>query len=287
MISSFIQRFVRRLRDGKTVFTIGGYVLSVLYGLTVLIPVYFVLVSSFKPNMEIFGAPLALPSHITFENYADAVRIAKLPRAMGISLGVTAGAEILTLVLAFPVAYAIARIRTRLAPIVEGFFSLGFLIPAFATLVPIYLMTAAIGLLYNPVALILIYPAFKLPVTVLLLASYMRSVPRELEESAEIDGATRLQMIYHIFFPLARPGVVTVVVLNFIDIWNEFLFALVLMNMKNRTLQIAVSSLKGERLLDYGLMAAGIIITLLPVYIVFLIFQEQVVRGLYAGAVKS
>ena len=287
MVHSFIQRLARRLRDGKTLFIIGGYALSIVYGLTVLIPVYFVLVSSFKPNMEIFGAPLKLPSSFNFQNYLDALRIAKMPRAMGISLGVTAGAEILTLLLAFPVAYAIARIRTRLSPIVEGFFSLGFLIPAFATLVPVYLMAAAIGLLYNPLVLALFYPAFRLPVSVLLLASYMRSVPRELEESAEIDGATRLQMIYHIFFPLARPGVVTVVVLNFIDIWNEFLFALVLMNMKNRTLQIAVSSLKGERLLDYGLMAAGIIITLLPVYIVFLIFQEQVVRGLYAGAVKS
>lgn len=277
----------RRLRDGKTLFMIGGYILSLLYGLTIVIPVYFVIVSSFKPNMEIFGAPLSLPSSISLANYLDAIRIARLPRAMGISLGVTAGAEMLTLLLAFPIAYAVSRIRTRLAPVVEGFFGLGFLIPAFATLVPIYLVVANSGLLYNPLALVLVYPAFRLPVSVLLLASYMRSVPRELEESAEIDGATRLQMIRHIFFPLTRPGVVTLVVLNFIDIWNEFLFSLVLMNTKNRTLQIAVSSLKSERMLDYGLMAAGIIISVLPVYLIFLIFQEQVVKGLYAGAVKS
>lgn len=277
----------RRLRDGKTLFMIGGYILSLLYGLTIVIPVYFVIVSSFKPNMEIFGAPLSLPSSISLANYLDAIRIARLPRAMGISLGVTAGAEMLTLLLAFPIAYAVSRIRTRLAPVVEGFFGLGVLIPAFATLVPIYLVVANSGLLYNPLALVLVYPAFRLPVSVLLLASYMRSVPRELEESAEIDGATRLQMIRHIFFPLTRPGVVTLVVLNFIDIWNEFLFSLVLMNTKNRTLQIAVSSLKSERMLDYGLMAAGIIISVLPVYLIFLIFQEQVVKGLYAGAVKS
>jgi ABC-type glycerol-3-phosphate transport system permease component len=94
-------------------------------------------------------------------------------------------------------------------------------------------------------------------------------------------------MIYHIFFPLARPGVITVIVLNFIDIWNEFLFALILLSQKNRTLQIAVTSLKGERVIDYGLVAAGILMSILPVYFVFVVFQEQVVGGLYAGAVKG
>jgi ABC-type glycerol-3-phosphate transport system permease component len=112
-------------------------------------------------------------------------------------------------------------------------------------------------------------------------------VPIELEENARIDGATRLQMIRLIFFPLARPGVVTVVILNFIDIWNEFLFALILLNTENRTLQIAITSLKSTRMVDYGLIAAGVVLSVIPIYIVFIFFQEHIVRGLYAGSLKG
>jgi multiple sugar transport system permease protein len=120
-----------------------------------------------------------------------------------------------------------------------------------------------------------------------VLASYLRTVPREIEESAEIDGASRFQIIRHLLFPLARPGVVTVVIINFITFWNEFLFALILLSQKNRTMQVALSILKGERLVDYGMLAAGVLISIVPVYVMFLIFQEQIVEGLYVGAVKG
>ncbi len=286
-MSAYIQRLNQRLRDGTTVFTSVGYALAILYALAIIIPLYFVLVSAFKDNAQIFGTPLNLPAGLDFSNFVKAEKVALVSRAMGISLGVTAAAEALTLLLAFPAAYAIARIRTPLAPLTEGLFSLGFLIPAFAMLVPILMLVAQLGLLYSPLSLVLFYPAWRLSLSVVLLAAFLRSVPLELEESAEIDGASRLQMIRHIFFPLARPGVVTVVVLNFIDIWNEFLFALILLSQKNRTMQIAVAALKGERLIDYGLLAAGVVLSILPVYIVFIVFQEQVVKGLYAGAVKG
>jgi multiple sugar transport system permease protein len=254
----------------------------------ILLPMYFVFVSAFKSNNEIFGSPLALPKGLNLENFLKAQKTAKLDRAMQISLGVTAGAEILTLFLAFPAAYAIARIRTRLARPVELIFSLGFLIPALAMLVPVYLMVVRAGLLFKPIALVLFYPATKLSITIILLASYLRGVPLELEESAQIDGASRLQMIWYIFFPLARPGVITVLVLNFIDFWNEYLFALVLMNTQNRTLQIALTAIKSNaRQVDYGTIAAGVIMILIPVYVVFILFQEQIVKGIYAGSLKG
>lgn len=286
-MNTYVQRLGQRLRDGSTAFNTIGYGAAILYALIIIIPLYFVLVSAFKDNAQIFGTPLALPTRLGFENFAKAERVALLSRAMTISLGITAGAEVLTLLVAFPAAYAIARIRTGLAPLTEGLFSLGFLIPAFAMLVPIVMLAAQSGLLYSPTSLVLFYPAWRLSLSIVLLASFLRKVPHELEESAEIDGANRLQMIRHIFFPLARPGVVTVVVLNFIDIWNEFLFALILLSQKNRTVQIAIAALKGERLIDYGLLSAGVVLSILPVYLVFIIFQEQVVKGLYTGAVKG
>ncbi len=286
-MSAYVQRLRQRLQDGTTVFDTVGYVLSILYALVIIIPLYYILVSAFKDNMQIFGAPLALPARLGFENFVKAEAAGNLGRAIVISLGVMVSAEVLTLLVAFPAAYAIARIRTPLAGPVEGFFSLGFLIPAFAMLVPVLLLMAKLGVLYSPMSLVLFYPAWRLPLTMVVLASYLRTVPRELEESAEIDGASRLQIIRHVLFPLARPGVITVVIINAITFWNEYLFALILLSQKNRTMQVALAVLKGEHLIQYGMLAAGIIISIVPVFVVFIIFQEQVVEGLYAGAVKG
>jgi multiple sugar transport system permease protein len=281
------QRLKQRISDGKTIFDIGGYSLGILYALVILIPLYYVGVSAFKDNSQIFGAPLALPARLSLENFAKAETAGRLGRAMVISFGVTASAEVLTLLLAFPAAYAIARIRTPLAGLVERFFSLGFLIPAFAMLVPIILLMAQLNVLYNPLSLVLFYPVWRLPLAIVVLASYLRTVPRELEESAEMDGASRLQIIRYILFPLAKSGVITVMIINFITFWNEYLFSLILMNQENRTMQVALSILKGERLVEYGMLAAGILISIVPVYIAFLLFQERVVEGIYAGAVKG
>jgi multiple sugar transport system permease protein len=286
-MSVYVQRLRQRLQDGTTVFNTAGYVLAILYALVIIIPLYYVLVSAFKDNMQIFGAPLALPSTFSFENFAKAEEATHLGRATIVSLGVTTGAEVLILLLAFPAAYAIARIRTPLAAPVEGFFGLGFLIPAFAMLVPVVLLMAQLGVLYSPLSLVLFYPAWRLPLAIVVLASYLRTVPRELEESAEIDGASRLQIIRHILLPLARPGVITVVIVNFITFWNEYLFALVLLSQKNSTMQVALSILKGPHFVFYGILAAGIVISVLPVFVVFILFQEQVIEGLYAGAVKG
>ena len=121
---------------------------------------------------------------------------------MGISILITSSAELVTIVLAFPAAFAVARIRTRLGPLTEAFFSLGFLIPALAILMPVFLTAVRLNLLYNPLMLIIFYPATKLSLAILLLASQLRDIPRELEESAEIDGASLPQiMVQHLLSP--------------------------------------------------------------------------------------
>lgn len=253
----------------------------------IFIPIYFIIVSSFKENIQIFGSLLKFPLTLNLAKYVQALKQGELTRAIIISISVTAGAEILTLLLAFPAAYAIARIPTRLAILTESFFGLGFLIPALAILMPVFLLAVRIGLLYDPLMLVIFYPATKLSLSVILLSSFLRKIPHEIEESAEMDGANRLQRILYIFFPLAQPAVITVLVLNFIDIWNEYLFSLILMNQQNRTIQIAVSSLKSERLIDYGLVTAGAVISIIPVFIMFVFFQERIMQGMLAGALKG
>jgi multiple sugar transport system permease protein len=269
-------------------FVLGGYFFSIIYALIILIPLYFVIVSAFKNNTQIISTPLALPKALDFSKFIQAQNAVHLLRAGLISAGITSGAEVLTLLLAFPASYAVARIQTRLSTLVESIFSLGFLIPGLAILMPIYLMTAKAGLLYHPIALVILYPAFNLPVTMILLSGFMRKLPRELEDSAVMDGGNVLQIIFFIFFPLCAPGILTVVVLNFIGIWNEYLFALILMDSDNRTIQLALALLRAnQRTVDYGLLAAGILISMIPVYIVFVFFQDRIMSGMLAGAIKE
>jgi multiple sugar transport system permease protein len=231
---------------------------------------------------------LALPSALDFNKFFQAQANVDLLRAMLISVAVAIGAEILTLVLAFPAAYAIARMQTRLAAFTEAIFSLGFLIPSLAILMPVYLMTAKAGLLYHPIALVILYPAFSLPLSLVLLTSFMRKLPRELEESAVMDGGNVFQIIIYIFFPICMPGILTVLVLNFINIWNEYLFALILMDSNNRTVQLALALLRAnQRSVDYGLIAAGVVISMIPVFVVFVFFQDRIMSGMLTGAIKE
>jgi multiple sugar transport system permease protein len=278
----------RKIKKGSDPFVVGGYIFSIIYSVLILIPLYFVIVSAFKNNNQIILTPLALPTRLDFSKFIQAQANVNLLRAALITIGVTVGAEILTLILAFPAAYAVARIQTRLSIVVETIFSLGFLIPGLAILMPIYLMTARAGLLYHPIALVILYPAFGLPLAMILLAGFMRKLPHELEESAVMDGGNVLQIIIYIFFPICMPGIITVVVLNFINIWNEYLFALILMDSNNRTIQLALALLRAnQRAVDYGLIAAGILISMIPVYIVFVFFQDKIMSGMLAGALKE
>jgi multiple sugar transport system permease protein len=281
-------RIPKRIQRGADLFVMGGYFFSIIYALLILIPLYFVIVSAFKNNTQIISTPLALPTALDFSKFIQAQTNVHLLRAGLISAGITSGAEVLTLLLAFPAAYAVARIQTRLSTLVESIFSLGFLIPGLAILMPIYMMTAKAGLLYHPIALVILYPAFNLPVSMILLSGFMRKLPRELEESAVMDGGNVLQIIIYIFFPLCSPGILTVLVLNFIGIWNEYLFALILMDSDNRTIQLALALLRAnQRTVDFGLIAAGVVISMIPVYIVFIFFQDRIMSGMLAGAIKE
>lgn len=277
----------RRIRPDAPAYLATSYCMAVVYAVLIIAPLYFVFVSSFKDTQQIYHGLLALPARFDLTNYVKALKEGALLHAMGVSAFVTVSAIAVTLVLAFPAAYAIARIPTRLAAWTESFFGVGFLIPALAMLIPIFLTIVNLGLLNNPLALVVVYPATALPFTVFLLASTLRAVPRDLEESAEIDGANRLQMMLWVFIPLAGSGIATVTILNFIGFWSEYLFAMVLLNQQSRTVQLAVTLLKSQRAPNFGLVAAGAILSMVPIYLVFIFFQERIVTGRLAGAVKE
>jgi multiple sugar transport system permease protein len=280
-------RIARQAGFDTWTWALGSYLLAGLYALVVIIPLYFLVISTFKDNTSIFIDPLGLPKQFSLQNFVNAIEQAGLVRALTISISITACVELLTLVLAFPAAYAIARIQTRMGALAEAIFSMGFLIPSLAILIPVFLTAIRLDLLYNPLMLVIFYPATLLSLTILLLASQLRSVPKELEESAVIDGASHLDLIWHVFIPMARPAIVTCLLLNFLSVWNEYLFALILLNSDSRTVQVAVATLKGERIVDYGLITGGVLISMIPIILLFIFSQEKIMQGMFIGAVKE
>ena len=264
-----------------------AYGLVLVYAALLVVPAYFVVVSAFKDNQAIFESPLALPSSLSWDNFTRAWEGADLGRALRNSVTLTVSAELLTLALAIPASYALARAGGRAADILDRLFSLGFLVPAFAVLVPTLLLAVEVGMFQQTRFLILFYPATALPLSVVLLTQFMRSIPMELAESAMIDGASELGILRRIWLPLSMPGVVAVVILNFLNFWNEYIFALVILGPDSRTVQVAVPTLRQGLVVEYGLLSAGILISVVPVYLVYVVLQRRMQEAMTAGAVKG
>lgn len=259
------------------------------YGAILAVPMYFLIVTSFKTNTEIFSAPAALPSSFNIANFLKAVEFVELGRALTNSALITAGAELLTIVLALPAAYGLARAKGRLADVVEKVFAAGFLIPAFAALVPTVILAISLRMFYNPLFLVLFLPATQLPLSVLLLTQFMRAIPKELEESAMMDGASRWNVLWQIYTPMIVPGLVTVALLNFLTFWNEYLFSLAILGTSaaTRTVQVAVPQLVGTQLTESGVLAAACVLSLIPVFAVYILTQRRMETALVAGSLKG
>ncbi|WP_232665213.1 carbohydrate ABC transporter permease [Pseudonocardia sp. TRM90224] len=259
------------------------------YVLLLLLPLYYLLISSFKDNTGILTAPFSPFTGLRPENFAQAFHNATLGPALLNQAYVTVGASVLTLVLALPAAFALARARGPLGVLIERIFAMGFLIPGFAALVPTVLLAISMQLFYTREFLVLFLPASAMPLSVLLLTQAMRAVPAELEESAVIDGAGSWRLLWSVYLPLARQSVTVVVILNFLSFWNEYFFALVITGPDTavRTAQVALPTLSQANASQYGVLAAGIVITLIPVYVVYALFADKMEGAVLAGAVKG
>jgi multiple sugar transport system permease protein len=278
---------IKKIKRTGPLFALGGYALAIAYSLVIIVPVYYVFISSFKNNRSILSTPLSLPDSFNLTNYLRAQDQVNLFGAIGNSLGLCIATEIISLMLGFLAAYALARTATRFSKLTEMFFGLSFLIPTFSLIVPVFLLATRTGMYRECSSVIVYYTAATLPQTVLLLTSHIREIPVEIEECAEIDGASTLQKIFRIVFPITRSGVITVALLNFLFVWNEYLFALILLDPNHPTVQIVIPLLRSQYHVDYGLIAAGVVISVLPVYVIFLLFQERIMQGMLQGAVKG
>ncbi|WP_186783405.1 carbohydrate ABC transporter permease [Streptomyces sp. CBG33] len=265
-----------------------AHLLAWLYAALLLVPLYYLLVSAFKTNDQIFGSPFALPTSLSPHNFTEAFTSADLGAAVVNSVLVTALALALTLGLAIPAAFALARSDGRLGASVERVFSLGFLVPTFAALFPTFLLAASTGLFHTRAFMVLFLPATAMPLSVVILVQFMRTIPREMEEAARMDGASTFAVLRHVYTPMCMPGIATILLLNFLTFWNEYLYSLVIIGPDPglRTVQVALPTLKSLTGTDYGILTAGTVLTLVPVWAVYTVLQKRMQQALVSGAVK-
>jgi multiple sugar transport system permease protein len=280
------RRKVRRFTPGIIV----SYVLIVLYALTLILPLYWLFISAFKPKLQTVDSPFLPTFADGFAHLTRVWELLDLGTALLNSLYITAASLVLTIVIAVPASYAIARSGGRIATVVERTYALGFLIPGFAALVPTLLLAIRLDMFNTREFMILYLPASAQPLAVILLTQFMRTVPAELEESATMDGAGRLRILWSVYRPLTMPGIATISILNFIGFWNEYLYTLIIVgtNPELRTVQVALPTLQGNQgITDYAWVCAGTLISILPVFVIYAVLNRRMESAFVQGALKG
>ena len=259
-----------------------------LWLLVVMLPIYWIVITSFKDQNTYFSQnPLAPPSTWTMANYQLVIQ-SDFARYFLNSVIVTLGAVIPAVLIAFMAAYAIVRGGlNRFLRGVNGLFLMGLAIPLQATIIPVYLIIIRLRLYDTLLAIILPSIAFAIPLSVLVLSNFIRDVPKELFESMRMDGATEWGTLWHLAFPLTRPALVTVTIYNGLAIWNGFLLPLVLTQSPNqRLLPLALWTFQGQYSVNVPAVLASVVLTTLPILILYAIGRRQLLSGLTAGFSK-
>jgi raffinose/stachyose/melibiose transport system permease protein len=266
--------------------TIALYVFLTLFCLVNLFPLLWLIVSSFKSNTEIFAGILALPRDWTLDNYEQALAAGRLMQFGWNSVLVAVPTLVIVLLFGSMAAYVLSKVMPN--ALLYNYFVLGIITPVHVLLIPMFMLMRQLGLTNSLYSLIITYSALNLPLAVFILTGFMRSIPDALEEAAFIDGASRVRVFFSIILPISRPGLAVVGTLTFLGCWNEYLLALVLISARDvKTLPQGIASLRGEFVTDYGVLAAGLIISIIPVIVVYVLFQEQFIKGAVAGSTKG
>lgn len=254
---------------------------------TTIFPILWVLVNAFKSNTQIYGEPFSLPNPIVLKNFPQAIKGIQLSLTLTNSLIYAIVSCTVVVLLSAMVAFYLSKISR--SNFLYMYFIIGMMIPIQAVLIPTFINIRNLNLLNSRFGIILIYIATNLAFSIFILTGFMKKgMPDDIIEAAIIDGCGVLETFFLIVLPISKAGIATVCTFVFLGIWNEFLFALLMLSSPSlRTLNLSCYNLRGQYSSDQGLMAAGIIILIIPAIIIYVVFQEQVVKGLTAGAIKG
>jgi multiple sugar transport system permease protein len=276
----------------QTIFWRRGYprtILATVFVLAYLFPVYWMVATSLKSGADIFATPPTLfPVPIDFKAYDD--EVLHNPALITVFLNsviISLGTMVLTLLLAVPGAYGLARLRLRGSGLILLILLIGQLLPGIVIAGPLFLTYSRIGLLNTHLGLILADTTFTLPFSVIILRPFFLAVPGELEAAAKVDGCTQLGVLWRIVIPYVRPGLLTVAALAFLIAWGEFVFALSLNTRGNQPVTVALNNYIGQYDTQWNNMMAVSTVVALPIIAVFASLQRFIVGGLTSGAVKE
>lgn len=253
-----------------------------------LAPFVWMLLTSIKPNADLSQFPVRyLPSSTTFEHYRTLIQRTSFPVNLLNSLIIACGAVLLGLATSVPAAYSFSRFRFAGRRTLMTSFLVINMFPIVLLIIPLFVLMRTLGLIDTFLGVIIGHSTFSIPFSIWMLVSYFNAIPKDLDEAATIDGASRLQTIRLVVLPLVMPGIVTTAIYVFITSWNEYLFAMMLSGETVRPVTVALQLFIGEFTVQWGILTAGGTIIALPVTILFLFVQKRLVGGLTAGAVKS
>ena len=254
-----------------------------------LFPFYWMLNTSLKPTAEVFASPPTFVSaHWSFDAYASLLRSRPVARYFANSLIVALGSTMLSVLLAALAAYGVTRFFPRGATPFVLFLLFTKMLPETLLIIPYFQLMSDVGLLNTHLALILAYSSFALPFSVWMLIGFFRSIPREIDEAAQMDGASVLQTFGRVILPLARPGLVAVALFTFLIAWNSYVWALVLTTDSARyVLSVCIANMVGEYRVQWNELMAAAFVAALPVMVLYSLLERHLVDAITAGAVKG
>ncbi|MFQ9977593.1 carbohydrate ABC transporter permease [Clostridium cadaveris] len=296
----------KKLKDvsGKKLYKFFIYFCLILFALSIIVPLGWSILASFKHKSEFYGNPWALPEGFYFENFKKAFVEAHMGEYFLNSIIITGLALAILLVVSIPAAYTLSRFEFKSKKVINTLFTAGLFINVNYIVVPIFLLVvggekivrqifslpASMTLfLDSRIVIAIIYAATALPFTIYLLSSYLKSIPKAYEEAAYMDGCGYFKTLIKIIIPMAKPSIITVILFNFLAFWNEYIIALTLLPNGSKTLPLGLINLMQvqKTATDYGAMYAGLVIVMIPTIILYILVQKKLTEGMTIGGIKE
>ena len=250
-------------------------------------PFAWIAVMSLRTTSEISADPYALPSHFHWEKYATAWTTSHYGTYFWNSTAVVVGAVALLTIIGSMAAHCLARYRFRGNRLIYFVIFSAIIFPPQVIIISLFQVLVEYGLFNTRTGLTLVYVSIQLPLTMYLLEGFFAQLPQDLFDAAKIDGCSDLNIFWRLTLPVGVPAIATTVILNFINLWNEFLFAVVLITEEDkRTLPLGIMKFMGDQMQDIGMISTGLMIAIIPVVVIYVLFSEKLIQGMTAGAVK-
>lgn len=265
-----------------------SYVYLTILAVIATFPLLWILLSSVKGKGEMMSDPTAiLPKTVTLDNFRTVIGQLHFGTNIANSVLVAGSTTLIAVFISALGAYGVVRFFPKFGKVMTRVLITTYMFPPILLAVPYSIIMGKLGMMNNRIGLVIVYLSISVPYAVWLLVGFFKTVPLEIEEAGRVDGANKLQVFTRIVLPIVRPGIVAVAIYTFINVWNEFLYSLILINSSSKmTVAVALKSLGGQEVLDWGVMMAAATLVVVPSVVFFMLIQKKIAGGLAQGAIK-